>query len=280
MLTCDKALKQYFDEHVAKKAVAWERTQFAIAALNNHFAGVPMRDVDIPACHDYLDTRGVADATVRRELGVLQAAANHAVKWRRLTAADLPSIELPAESERSATWLFKDELASLLDTAEATDQRVFRFLQIAYHTASRRAAIERLEWSQVDEKSRRIALAKPGEQKTKKRRPVVAISENMAAELALMRSTAENQWVLGSPAPVYQAFRAVAKEAGLLHLPSRELREAAVLTPHALRHSRATHLLQDGKPPYGVAALLGDTLPTVLRIYAHACPDYLREIVS
>lgn len=280
MLTVDKALKQYFDEHVAKKAVAWERTQFAIKALNQHFAGVPIRDVDIPACHDYLDTRGVADATVRRELGVLQAAANHAVKWRRLTAADLPSIELPNETERSATWLFRDELAELLDVAEATDQRVFRFLQIAYHTASRRRAIESLEWSQVDEGSRRIALAKTGEQKTKKRRPVVAISETMANELALMRKSAESQWVLGSAAPVYRAFCEVAKAANLLELPLRELRPAARLTPHTLRHSRATHLLQDGKPPYGVAALLGDTLPTVLRVYAHACPDYLREIVS
>lgn len=280
MLTCDKALKQYFDEHIAKKAVAWERAKFAIDALNRFFKDTPIRDVDIPMCHDYLDIRGVADSTVRRELKVLQAAANHAVKWRRLTLADMPSIELPADAEGSATWLFKDELAHLLDTAEIHDPRVFRFVQIAYHTASRKAAIERLEWSQVDEKSRRIALAKPGEQKTKKRRPVVAISENMAAELASMRKSAENQWVLGSPATIRHSFSAVAKKAGLLHLPHRELRESATLTPHALRHSRATHLLQDGKPPYGVAALLGDTLPTVLRVYAHACPDYLREIVS
>lgn len=280
MLTVDTALKQYFDEHVAKKAVAWERTKFAIMALNKHFTGVAIRDVDVPACHDYLDTRGVSDATVRRELGVLQAAANHAVKWRRLSMADLPTIELPADSEAKATWLFKDELAHLLDTAETHDLRVYRFVQIAYHTASRRAAIERLEWSQVDEKSRRVNLAKPGEQKTKKRRPVVAISDNMAAELASMRKTAENEWVLESPTPIYQAFRAIADKAGLLNLPQRELRESAVLTPHALRHSRATHLLQDGKAPYGVAALLGDTLHTVLRVYAHACPDYLREIVS
>lgn len=280
MLTCDKALDQYFKEHARKKSVAWVRTEYAIHALNAHFTGVPINEVDVPMCHDYHDVRGVAAATVRRELGVLQAAANHAVKWRRLTVAELPSIELPAEEGKSPVWLFKDELAALLDTAEETDSRTFRFLQIAYHTASRRAAIERLEWSQVDEKSRRIALAKPGEQKTKKRRPVVAISETMADELALMRKSAENQWVLGSPAPVYQAFRTVAAKAGLLHLPHRELREASVLTPHALRHSRATHLLQDGKPPYGVAALLGDTLPTVLRVYDHACPDYLREIVS
>jgi integrase len=280
MLTCDVALKQYFDEHVSKRAVAWQRTRSAIIALNRHFKNVPISEVDIPMCYDYSDTRGVADATVRRELGVLQAAANHAVKWRRLTAAQVPSIELPPENSKAPVWLFKDELVKLLDTAEVMDQKVFRFIQLAYHTASRKGAIERLEWSQVDEKSRRIALAKPREQKTKKRRPTVAISETMAAELASMRAVAENEWVLGSPYIVRRQFAKVAQAAGLLNLPHRELREAGVLTPHALRHSRATHLLQDGKDPYGVAALLGDRLPTVLRVYAHVCPDYLQGIVS
>ena len=62
-------------------------------------------------------------------------------------------------------------------------------------------------------------------------------------------------------------------------LPARDGRPAGRLTPHVLRHTRATHLLQKGVDPYAVAALLGDNLSTVLRVYGHHCPGYLEEAI-
>ena len=57
-------------------------------------------------------------------------------------------------------------------------------------------------------------------------------------------------------------------------------RPAGRLTPHVLRHTRATHLLQKGVAPYAVASLLGDTVATVLRVYGHHCPNYLAEAIA
>lgn len=280
MLTCDTALDQYYKEHIARNAVARRRAEYAIDSLNEFFKGVPLSMVDIPMCREYLDQRDASDSTVRRELGVLSAAANHAKRWRRISPADLPSIELPKESPSKRVWLYKDELADLLEAAEAIDERCYRFIQLAYHTASRRGAIETLEWSRVDEQERRINLSAPNEVQTKKRRPIVPISETMAEELKAMRAKSTNQWVLGNPSTIYDAFLKVANCAGLGTLKIRGMRDAGRLTPHVLRHSRATHLLQDGKNPWTVANLLGDTLTTVLRVYGHACPDYLAEAVA
>lgn len=280
MITCWEALDSYYREHLMKKAVDRKRAEDCIFRLREFFGDKRLRDIDIPLCRKYCEQREVSDSTRRRELGVLRAAAGHALKWRRITAADMPSIELPPESENRKVWLYKDELARFLDVAERMDSDVFRFTQLAYHTASRRAAIERLEWSQVDEVGRRINLAKPGERKTKKRRPIVPISDSIASELAVMRAEAKNQWVLGSPKDLYESFAWTAREAGLIMLPVRGVREAGRLSPHALRHSRATHLLEDGKSPWAVASLLGDTVTTVLRVYGHACPDYLSEVLS
>jgi integrase len=39
--------------------------------------------------------------------------------------------------------------------------------------------------------------------------------------------------------------------------------------PHRLRHSYATHLLEDGVPIHHVAELLGDTVATVEGTYSH-----------
>ena len=49
------------------------------------------------------------------------------------------------------------------------------------------------------------------------------------------------------------------------------------VTPHTLRHTRATHLLQLGVDIWDVAGLLGDTVSTIERTYGHYSPDYLGD---
>lgn len=283
-MRCDSILDQYYREHIAVKAADRRRAEFAIAALNSFFNGVHITDVDIPMCREYRAHRcDVSDATVRRELGVLQAAVNHSIKWRRfkgISADRIPSIELPPGSPSKPIWLFKPELATLLEVAETEDDRVFRFLQIAYHTASRKRAVETLPWARVDEVTRRIDLQDPDGPVTKKRRPIVPISEAMAGELKIMRSTATTPLVLGTDNDIRPVFDRVAKIAGLECLSRQGLRESGRLTPHILRHSRATHLLEAGKSPWAVASLLGDTVKTVLKVYGHACPTYLDEVLN
>ena len=275
-----QALDDYYKEHIAVKAVAKRRAEYAIEALKKHFQQDLLRDIEIPACRIYALSRKVTDATIRRELGVLQAAANHALRWRRIALDKMPSIELPKAEETKPVWLFKDELEHLLEVAESQNERVWRFCQLAYHTGSRRAAIENLPWSRVSFGPNRIDLQDPDAPVTKKRRPIVPVSEAMADELSLMQSSATTDWVLGSNTSIARCFETVAAKAGLLELPRSGLRSEGRLTPHVLRHSRATHLLQEGKPPWAVANLLGDSLTTVMRVYGHACPNYLEDVLT
>ena len=64
---------------------------------------------------------------------------------------------------------------------------------------------------------------------------------------------------------VDKAFRNVASAAGLLDV-----------TPHILRHTAATWLMQLGTDPWQVAEYLGMTLKTLLDNYGHHHPDHLR----
>jgi integrase len=51
-------------------------------------------------------------------------------------------------------------------------------------------------------------------------------------------------------------------------------------TPHTLRHTWATLAAQAGVPLWEIAGVLGDTLATVMKTYAHHCPDHLRGAVN
>jgi len=49
------------------------------------------------------------------------------------------------------------------------------------------------------------------------------------------------------------------------------------VTPHVLRHTCATWLMQAGVPRWEAAGYLGMTVETLQRVYGHHHPDHLQE---
>ena len=65
------------------KVVAKERMSYAVLALCGYFEGKTVAEIDVDK---YTDWRARGAGTVRRELGVLRAAVNHAHRKGRLTS--------------------------------------------------------------------------------------------------------------------------------------------------------------------------------------------------
>jgi len=261
------------------------RARDAIRHLKMFFKGDLLKDVDIPASRAYADARrkGVcrsgrrrrvataADSTIRRELVVLNAAANHAVRWKRITPAEKPSLDLPPEAAREKTWLTHAETREVLKTATG---RLKDFLVLLYFTGARRASIERMTRFQVDLKGDRINLSSPKEttlqRRSVKRRPIVPIFDEIRPTVErLMKEHADSEYLFGDPNDMYRPF--------VNHLTKLGLGDKAF--PHVMRHSRATHLLQAGVPIYDVARLLGDAVSTVERVYGHHSIEYLAAAI-
>lgn len=267
-------LTQYQAEH---DVVAWQRLKYAIKALSGFWVGKRVTDIDIPSCRQYTAFRmdaGVALSTIARELTCLRAACNHALRWKRIEAA--PVFEIPTDLPRREMWLFKDELRILI---EAADPLMRDFIKLAYGTASRRAAVESLTWQQVNFARKTINLAKAGERKTCKRRPTVPMGD-LHSLLTRRFASKLNEWVLGSDRDLFYDFQKTLVKAGLEMVEERDGRPAGKITPHVLRHSRATHLLEDGASIFAVAKLLGDTVTTVQRVYGHICMASLDDELS
>ena len=270
-------LDQYQREN---KAVAWQRIKYAVQALKPFFSGKTTLDIDIPLCRQYTAFRmdqEVAMSTVARELTTLRAACNHALRWKRIGLDEMATFEIPVDLPKREIWLFKDELAHLLKLAE--DVNVANFIRIAYTTASRRRAVETLEWYQCDFNRKTITLAKRGERKTNKRRPTVPMRE-LHDLLRGLHDRRGNELVLGSSRDLLYDFEKTLEKADLLWVKERDGRPAGKITPHVLRHSRATHLLEDGVSIYAVAKLLGDSVTTVQRTYGHICMSSLEDELS
>lgn len=288
----DAVLDFYLKKHIRPNTVAVERAEVMVEHLLAFFSGIPVADIDVPRSHAYAverrtgriagkrrktgadpDVRGYAaqDSTIRRELSLLVSASNFAVKWGLITEAQKPRLDLPKSSDPRPVWLTKEELARLREGAK-NNIPLRSFIDLAYYTGARRESIERLKISQIDLVNKQIDLSWPDEKATKKRRPVVPIFPEIEKTIeGLMLLYSDNEWLFGRPGcNFYMPFHRLAVR---LKMPDKS-------HPHILRHTRATHLLLDGKSPYAVAKLLGDTVQTVERYYGKYDTASLQELLK
>jgi len=282
-------LAAYRDEHVENKVASKETADFIIDRLKAFFGPMAVADILPHHIDDFIAKRrlgvigkGAKDSTIERDLTVLRAAINYAVKKRRISADITPSIEHLAGSPPKDRWLRREEADALLAAANmrwsaraqeyipsAKLTRVYKFIAIGLATAARKSAILELTKDQVDLAQRRIHFNPPGRAQTKKRRVAVPISDWLLPIMErAMEEAPSGTYLIGTNC-IRTAFEGAASRAGLTDV-----------TPHTLRHTWACWAAQAGVSLYEIAGVLGDTLTTVQANYLHHCPDHLRGAVN
>jgi integrase len=285
-LNIRRILADYREEHVEEQVLDKRRIEDCIRPLEAEFGDFFPCDLTSDRIATYKKKRKsgklgreVQDSTIRRELVALVAALNHARKQRRIDAGDIPHIAMPPNAPSRDFWLNENEEKAFLDLAAQTStdrlSRVHRFVAIALDTAARRKSIETLKWEQVDLLAGVIHFDKNGQRQKNKRRVPVPISNRLRPILERAFSERVGDWVLDTPYSIQHHFDAL--QARAVQEISTKL---SVLTIHDLRRTWATLAARAGVDLFRVAGVLGDTIATVERAYAHHCPDHLRAAVN
>ena len=272
MLVTD-ALADYARER-GPKVTAPEVLGRAIEMLTRFWEGRKVVDVRPETCSLYYQRRERAPGTVRRELGVLQAAINHAHRNGTLTRS--VAVELPKSPPPRDRWLTRQEASRLLRASRTEQARLYMplFILLGLYTGRRKEAILSLRWSQVDLEERLIDFETPGRERTKKRRGKVPIPTKLVPHLerARMRGT-DLGYVLHINGQrignIKKGFAAACRRAGL-----------EGVSPHTLRHTAATWLMQAGVPQWQAAGFLAMSEKTLRDVYGHHHPDFLREAAA
>jgi integrase len=288
----------YWHEHVMVNVIDKDRVGYDFAKLLPFFGAMAIRDIMPADVRRYVKDRRAGrigrpsvNHTISRELATLNAALVHDVKEKRLSLGEKPFIELPGTSPPRDRWLTYEEAESLLSAAlaskdphtpEGMKPRIYRFVMLALETASRKTALLELKRSQVDLQHSLIYLNPTGRQQTKKRRPQVKISSRLRPvieETLLAIPDKPGAHLLGHAGCIRTAFENAVERAGL---GTRDAKGNLIsdVTPHTLRHTKATWMAQAGVDMWKIANVLGDTLATVEKNYAHHHPDYQTEAVE
>jgi len=260
-----------------------KETKSRIKALDSFFGDKLLSYVTGETCRAYVAQRST-DAAARRELEDLRAAINH---HRREGLCDkIVEVVLPPERPHRQRWLTRSEAARLIRSAwryrevqkgKQTDRRsrqhVARFILVALYTGTRASAVcgAALQatvghgWVDLE---RGVFYRRPaGQRETKKRQPTIPLPDRLLAHMRRWKRSGQRfavEWNGETVQNIKKAFTNVAADAGL-----------GDVTPHVLRHTAATWLMQAGTDMWEAAGYLGMTVEILSQRYGHHHPDHL-----
>lgn len=261
-------LLAYGNEHLAATRSA-ANGAYNIKSLSSWWGDKKLSDVTAINCRSYAKTK--KPAAGRRDLEVLRASIHH---WHREHGPlpVIPAVVMPDKPAPRERWITRDEAARLLWHARRTPH-LARFILLALYTGSRSGVLLRLEWSWIDLRRGLMARRAPGAIEAKnKRTPTARLGKRILAHLRRWHRLdgKHRKFVChydGQPVTkLRRSFPRAVKKAKLKEV-----------TPHVLRHSRATWLMQKGVDPWKAAGHLGMSVETLLRVYGHHHPDYQKE---
>lgn len=231
-------------------------------ALKPFFGHLRPDQVGRSESRDYVKhRRGRSNGTIRKELGVLQAA----IRWSGLRDF---KCELPPAPAPRDTFITKAQFGKLLNAAKA--QHVKTFLMLAWYTAARKEALLSLRWNAVDFQRKQIDL---GKGVGKKGRAVVPMAGNLVKFLRERHGERISDYVVewgGSRVgSIRKGFDEAVGRGGL------------DLTIHDIRRSAARHMVEAGVGIHEVAQILGHkNIAVTFSTYARFSPEHLTKAVS
>ena len=298
--------------HAHREAIYIERgspqsevTEFAdrIGRLNDFFGGKMLAEVNSQTCGQYVKARG-RPGGARRDLEDLRAAINHHA--REGLHRGLVRVALPAKGPGRDRWLSRSEAAALLwacwryrevqtrhrgplknqkiETGKRPLRHIARFILIGLYTGTRAGAIASASpyrdtgRSYVDLENGIFYRLAQGRRPTKKRQPPAPIPDRLLAHMRRWVRTGaiDSHFVEFNGAAVKSVKSGFRSAVGLAKLST----EAGKVTPHTLRHTAATWLMQRGADPWKAAGFLGMSVEVLLDTYGHHHPEFLREAAA
>ncbi len=234
----------------------------------------------------HLDTFGYSTATTARKIATLRSFFKWMLKKGYAQANPMLLIRTPKQAKRLPKAIAVDQVEQLLtapdnrDTLGARDRAI---LETLYSTGVRVSELVDLDRRDLDFESQTLRISGKG-----KKERIVPLGSHAVAAI-------RHYLTLLEPDPRFAAYRAqtenefalfVNKNGG--RLSSRSVRRKLdkylkqvgldpTISPHTLRHSFATHLLDNGADLRSVQELLGHQSLSTTQVYTHLSSTRMRE---
>jgi site-specific recombinase XerD len=227
-----------------------------------------------------LSSAGAAPATVARKLAAIRSLYGFLVRTERAGQNPAELVSSPKRSEKLPKVLSTEQMRSLLEripTGTPLELRDRAMLELAYSCGLRCEEIVNLDAGAMDFESEQLRVLGKG---SKER--ILPVGE--PAQRALERYLERGRRALATDPSEPALFLSksgrrlsnsdVTRRLGIW---TREAALAAGVSPHSLRHSFATHLLEGGADLRTIQELLGHASISTTQVYTRVDAARLRD---
>jgi integrase/recombinase XerC len=228
-----------------------------------------------------LKEKGIEAKSINRKISTLKSFFKYQLKEQALAVSPMTTIISPKVNKRLPQFVEKTDIDTLfahVDFPGSWQGKTDRLLlQLLYNTGIRRAELISIKENQVDSYTKTIKVLGKGNKER-----IIPISEELIAIIkeykASKRKTLEK----------YDAEILLVNEKGKKLYPKyvhnsvknylSKITTISKKSPHILRHSFATHLMNNGADLNAVKELLGHSSLAATQIYTHNSIEKLKDI--
>jgi len=230
----------------------------------------------------FLYEKDLSRATIARRISALRSFVKFLCREGVLAANPLTNISSPKKVKKLPRFLYPSEINALLekpDPSQPLGQRDQMILELLYATGIRVSELVGINLEDIDIQQSCIKIRGKGEKER-----IVLLGESakkaIASYLADVRpglakkNPRENALVLN-----HQGQRLTARSVrNILNKYVEQIALKYKISPHVIRHTFATHLLNGGADLRSVQKLLGHERLSTTQIYTHLTKENLKMI--
>lgn len=200
---------------------------------------------------------------------IMLAVASLKFFYKEILKKDLGEIKTPKKDRKLPEVLTKDEVKRLIESADNNKSRLI--ISLLYSSGLRVSELVNLKVDDLnlDEKTGWVRKGKGSKDR------LFTLSANLAGELKehFEKRGKENKYVFSKEKPlttrnIQKIIKGTRQRAGVNKR----------VTPHTLRHSFATHLLESGVDIRLIQALLGHANLNTTQLYTHISSEQIKKV--
>ena len=219
--------------------------------------------------------KGLSPRSVNRKISTLKTFFKFLIREGELIENPMMKVVAPKSKKRLPIFIEEDQIASLLNEVQFEEgfvgQRNKLIIELFYVTGIRLSELINIKISDVDFNNQSIkVLGKRNKER------IIPLSSNVVNDLNLfIKSNKQNKYLFtnleGNKLYNKLVYRLVNKYIG-------EISSVNKKSPHILRHTFATHMLNNGADINAIKELLGHANLSATQVYTHNTIEKLKTV--